>query len=43
MPLEWLVMMCAARHQIRNGKWLLCITVPAVTNVLQRKWKLQCQ
>ena len=33
MPLEWLVMMCAARHQIRNGKWLLCITVPAVTDV----------
>jgi hypothetical protein len=33
MPLEWLVMMCAARNQIRNGKWLLCITVPAVTDV----------
>lgn len=26
-------MMCAARNQIRNGKWLLCITVPAVTDV----------
>jgi hypothetical protein len=33
MPLEWLVMMCAARNQIRNGKWLLCIIVPAVTDV----------
>jgi hypothetical protein len=33
MPLEWLVMMCAARNQIRIGKWLLCITVPAVTDV----------
>jgi hypothetical protein len=28
MPLEWLVMMRAARHQIRNGKWLLRITLP---------------
>ena len=25
-------MMCAARNQIRNGKWLPCITVPAVTD-----------
>src|SRR5665811_2402093 len=26
-------MMCAARNHVRNGRWLLCITVPAVTDV----------
>ena len=33
IPLEWLVTMCAVMNHVRNGRWLRCITVPAVTDV----------
>ena len=36
MPFEWLATMCAAMNQVRSGRWLPCITVPAVTEVCRR-------
>jgi len=32
-PFERLATMCAARNQVFRGRWLRCITVPAVTEV----------
>jgi hypothetical protein len=43
MPLEWLVTMWTANNQVRNGRWLRCMTVPAVTEVCLRQpahWKV---
>jgi hypothetical protein len=37
MPLEWVATRCAAKNQVRKGKWVRCMIVPAVTDV----WRAQ--
>lgn len=37
MPLEWLVTMWIAVNQVFSGRWLPCMTVPAVTEVCRRQ------